>query len=140
MKPIVIILVLIVLLTGCRQEEISQPQQDSTASSLMWENGEIVELTGTIWPSRADAGYWIRPDDGPGAHLKSKAVDKLEVGTKLWVRGTVEIIHYPKPEGYEHPNGTVRLGVRFPVTFTYINVSDFRILTPQPSQKPNESN
>ena len=140
MKPFVIILVPIAMITGCRQEEISQPQQDSLASSSVWKNGDIVELTGTIWPSKANARYWIRPDDGPGAHLRSKAVDRLEVGTKLWVRGTVEIIHYPKPEGYERPDGRVRLGVRFPVTCTYINVSDFRILTPQPLRKPAENN
>jgi hypothetical protein len=135
MKTIVIIMVLVALLTGCWQEEISQPLQESITSSQVWKNGDIVEVTGKIFTTKSGARYTIHSEDGRRPAIRSKAIDKLEVGTKLWVKGTIEIIHYPKPKGYETPDGRVRLGVRFPTTVTYINVLDFRILTPQPSQK-----
>ena len=134
MKSIAIFVILVALLVGCQDERKTEPQQRLTAQSQSeWKEGDVVELTGIIYPAKTDVKYFIETDDGRGAGIRSEAIDKLEAGTRVWVKGKIEYVHVPKPKDYENPNGTVNYGVKLPQTFCYIKVSDFEILTPQQS-------
>jgi len=93
-----------------------------------WQAGEVVELTGTISPSRADARCSIRTKDGRSAHLRIKTAGRLKMGARLYVKGSVEYVHYPRPADYFNEKGGTNYGIQFPQTFCYINVTDFKIL------------
>jgi len=132
-----VIMILVPLLAGCREEKTTQPQEQSAAKlQSEWKQGEVVELTGTIHSARTDAKYFIETSDGRGVSIRSDAIDKLGAGTMVWVKGTIEYVHHPKPKDYlEDKVGEDKIkvihGVAFPQTICYINVAQYRILTPQ---------
>jgi archaemetzincin len=89
-----------------------------------WKQGQVVEVTGKIHPSKADVKYFIEGDDGSNAHLKSEAISKLKVETKVWVKGAVEYVRHEAPPDYDPK----KYGVRLPLTFCYIQVTEFKVL------------
>ena len=109
----------------------NQDQGDEQSSQLLkagdtpWENGQEVEISGVIYPSRANVRFYLQTEDGKGAHVKPGTdIDILETGTKLWVRGTIEYVSYKEPEDYDEK----RYAVKFPQTICYITVEEFTIL------------
>ena len=137
MKYAVIIMVFVALLAGCQHKNNAQPQEQSTASSgSEWKQGDVVELSGKIHSARTDAKYFIRTSDGRGVSIRSEAIDKLDAGTELWVKGKIEYVHHPKPKDYrEEKVGEDKIrvshGVTFPQTICYINVMEHKIRNPQ---------
>jgi hypothetical protein len=111
---------------GCGNQE--QTRGDSplpAGGSKQWENGQSVEITGRIYPSKANARFYIETKDGSIAHIKRGTdIDILEVETVLWVRGTIEYVQHERPQDYDEK----QYGVKFPQTICYITVEDFRIL------------
>jgi archaemetzincin len=89
-----------------------------------WKQGQVVEVTGKIHPSKADVKYFIEGDDGSDAHLKSEAIGKLKAGTRVWVRGAVEYVRHEAPSDYD----SKKYGVALPWTFCYIQVTEFKVL------------
>jgi archaemetzincin len=89
-----------------------------------WKQGDVVELVGRIWSSKAFGGgkFYIDAGDDRRANLKgSQAIDKLPAGTRIWVKGAVERVRHEAPPDYE---GAVEL----PQTFLYLNVAEFKVL------------
>jgi HEAT repeat protein len=71
----------------------------------IWRDGQVVELTGRVYLSRANAKYRIERSDGvhvQSVHLRGRAVDELKLGpgNKLRVKGTIKYVHVPAPKGY----------------------------------------
>lgn len=94
-----------------RADEAARPE---------WKQGEFLKLTGTIWPSSAQAKFYIDTVDGKSAHLKGPALSGLKPGSKVTLNGRVECV-----TGY----GTAGASdVMHSQTFYYVNVSDCRIL------------
>ena len=139
-KSIFIVLAFVALLTGCRSQEgtVSEEQRVSTAAGE-WKQSEPVELTRTLWPSRGDAAFYIKGDDGRSdPHLRFMDLNKnnyLESGMRLAVKGIVQYVHYPRPKAYYNNKGGVNYAVVLPQTSCYINVSELKILTPQPESE-----
>lgn len=122
-----LVAVLIILSVSCcnQGQGDKQPSQLLKAEDTPWENGQEVAISGTIYPSRADARFYLQTEDGTGAHIKRGTdIDILEAGTKLWVKGTIEYIPYKEPEDYDEK----QYGVKFPQTICYIAVEEFTIL------------
>lgn len=106
-------------------------QGDKKADQLLeaedtpWENGQEVAIAGVIYPSKANARFYLQTEDTAGVHIKQGTdIDVLEAGTKLWVKGTIEYTPYKKPDDYDEK----RYGVKFPQTICYIAVEEFTIL------------
>jgi len=137
MKYAVIIMVLVALLSGCQYKNNAQSQEQSTViSGSEWKQGVVVELAGKIHPARTDAKYFIETTDGRSVSIRSEAIDKLDLGTELWVKGKIEYVRHSKPKDYREEKvgeDKVRVshGVTFPQTICYINVMEHKILTPQ---------
>ena len=109
----------------------NQDQGDEQSSQLLkagdtpWENGQEVEISGVIYPSRANVRFYLQTEDGTGAHVKPGTdIDILETGTKLWVRGTIEYVTHTEPEDYDEK----RYAVKKPQKICYIYVEEFTIL------------
>jgi len=103
-----------------------QPDQLLEAENTPWENGQEVEIAGVIYPSKADARFYLQTEDGTGVHIKHGTdIDVLEAGTKLRVKGTIEYIPYEKPEDEDYDEK--RYGVKLPQTICYIAVEEFAI-------------
>ena len=117
---------IIIFAFSCGNQE--QTRSDSplpAGGSKKRKNGQTVEITGLIYPSKADARFYIKTKDGNIAHIKSGTdIDILEVETALWVRGTIEYIQYERPQDYDEK----QYGVKFPQTICYITVEYFKIL------------
>ena len=64
-------------------------------------------------------------EDNKNPHIISEELDKLERGTKVWVRGTVEYVRYERPADYKSRPSAFAL----PQTVCYIIVSDFKIIS-----------
>ena len=106
-------------------------QGDKQAGQLLeaedtpWENGQEVAMSGIIYPSKANARFYLQTEDGAGVHIKGGTdIDVLEAGTKLRVKGMIEYVPYEKPEDYDEK----RYGVKFPQTICYVAVEEFTIL------------
>lgn len=128
MKPVIFFLtVLIMVSLSC----CNHGQGDKQAGQLLeaedtpWKNGQEVEIAGVIYPSKANARFYLQTEDGAGVHIKGGTdIDVLEAGTKLRVKGIIEYTTYEKPEDYDEK----RYGVKLPQTICYIAVEDFTIL------------
>ncbi|MBN1254673.1 MAG: hypothetical protein JXA50_05305 [Deltaproteobacteria bacterium] len=122
----ILAIVIVVFAFGCNNQE--QTRGDSplpAGGSKKWKNGQAVEITGLIYPSKANARFYIETKDGKVAHIKSGTdIDILEVETALWVRGTIEYVQHERPQDYDEK----QYGVKFPQTICYISVEDFKIL------------
>ncbi|MCG2711416.1 MAG: hypothetical protein L6416_03720 [Candidatus Omnitrophica bacterium] len=133
MKIILIYFILLIFLTGCNSDtsEYSEIQLRSNlhssdnSSSTVWQNGQEVEITGTILPSKGGTKYYIKGDNGNSAHLKSEEIAKLDIGTRIWVKGIVEYVHFPTSE-----NSDEKIAMVLPQTLCYINVSKYEIKNP----------
>ena len=102
-----------------------QPVQLLEAEDSPWENGQEVAISGVIYPSKANARFYLQTEDGAGVHIKQGTdIDVLETGTKLRVKGMIEYVPYDKPEDYDEK----QYGVKFPQTICYIAVEEFTIL------------
>ena len=127
-KPVIFFLtVLIMVSLSC----CNHGQGDKQAGQLLeaedtpWENGQEVAIAGVIYPSKANARFYLQTEDGTGAHIKQGTdIDVLETGTKLRVTGTIEYIPYEKPVDYDEK----QYGVKLPQTICYIAVEEFTIL------------
>ncbi len=102
----------------------------ASADAPKWQEGEVVELTGTIWPARSDAPFFLRREDGDGPHLRSGLPEGLTTGTRIRVKGTVHYVHYPRPKDYYNESGGVNYGVAFPQTFCYLDAVEYEVLAP----------
>jgi len=101
-----------------------EPDQLLEAEDTPWENGQEVAISGVIYPSKANARFYLQTEKGAGVHIKHGTdIDILEAGTKLRVKGTIEYVPYEKPEDYDEK----RYGVKFPQTICYIKVEEFSI-------------
>ena len=119
--------VIIIVSFGCSKQDQSDEQSSQLlkAGDAPWENGQEVEIFGAIYPSRANARFYLQTEDGNGAHIKPGTdVDVLEAGTKLRVKGTIEYVSYEEPEDYDEK----RYAVKRPQTICYIIVEEFIIL------------
>ena len=129
MKAIALALCIVLILSGCVSDSqpVSQraPQNArKTAPDRVWKNGQEVVLTGTIWPSKGGTKYYIKGDHGDSAHLRSEAIAKLTRGTRIWIKGVVEYVHFPAPEDPDKYRGSMEL----PQTLCYISVSEFKVI------------
>ena len=112
---------------GCGKQDQGdkQPSQLLKAGDTPWESGQAVELSGVIYPSRANARFYLQTEDGNGVHIKPGTdIDVLETGTKLRVKGIIEYVPYTEPEDYDEK----RYAVKRPQTICYITVEEFTIL------------
>jgi len=99
-------------------------------------DGKQIEVTGTIWPSRAQAKFFIKSDDKRSSvHLRmdEETLKELSTGDRIFVKGRVECIHYPRPKDYYNDSGGTNYGVMLPQTFCYLNVIEMRKLPPNKS-------
>jgi hypothetical protein len=115
-------LLFVCLFTACSSSgnhQYTRSRQESAAPE--WQNGERLNLTGTLWPSRANAKFYIETVDGKSANLKGSLLDHLKPGTKISLSGRVE---------YENSFGTAGASeVVHNQTVFYVNVLDYRIIT-----------
>ena len=137
MKRIGIALSIVLFVGGCVSDSEpasrAKPGSPKTVSTgRVWKNGQEVELSGTIWPSKGGTKYYIKGDEGNSAHLKSDAMAKLRVGTRVWVKGVVEYVHFPRPKDYYNDQGGVNYAMLLPQTLCYINVSEFKVIEKTP--------
>jgi hypothetical protein len=124
MKAIGMVFCVVLILSGCVADSEPTPQDAKRESpDRVWKNGQEVELTGTIWPSKGGTKYYIKGDDGKSAHLRSGQIAKLKLGTKIWVKGVVEYVHFPASK-----NPNERVAMERPQTLCYITVSKFRVI------------
>ena len=136
MKRVEIALSLLLLVAGCVPDSepasLAGPGLRKTGSKgAIWKNGQEVELTGTIWPSKGGTTYYIDADEG-GAHLKSEAIAKLKRGTTVWVKGVVEYVHFPRPKDYYNDQGGTNYAMVFPQTLCCVNVAEFKVIGKTP--------
>ncbi len=120
MKRLIGCLILAGLFFACSIHETARYNKQVPHSELEWTSGEEVQLSGTIWPSRAYTKYYIDTDDGKSAHLKSDLIDKLEAGTRLYLTGTVEYIDTFGTAGASM--------VQHSQTYFFVKVTDYEIL------------
>jgi hypothetical protein len=128
MKLIIFFLAVLIMfsLSCCNHGQgDKQPDQLHEAEDSPWENGQEIAISGVIYPSKANARFYLQTEDGRGAHIKHGTdIDILEAGTKLRVKGTIEYVPYEKPEDYDEK----QYGAKFPQTICYIAVEEFTIL------------
>ena len=134
-----VILLILLSIVACREDNKSSStikESDFTE----WQNGEEVELTGTINPSKLTQ-YYLETEDDKTVHIISMDIDKLnlEAGTKLWIKGKIEYIHHEKPAGYREETTAINEStsvvssshsIHYPFTACYIKVSEYKILEP----------
>ncbi len=118
---------------GSHLDELDRLDQATASGSRptkreKWKQGETVELTGTIYPSKGGVGKHYIDGAKGSAHLRSADIDKVVSGTTLWVKGTVEYVHYERPDDYYAPNGSSRYSAMLPQTICSIHVDAFKIL------------
>ena len=117
--------IIVFSLSCCTQRQgDKQPDQLLEAEDTPWENGQEIAISGVIYPSKANARFYLQTEDCAGVHIKGGTdIDVLEAGTKLWVKGTIEYVPYEKPEDYDEK----RYGAKLPQTICYIAVEEFTI-------------
>ena len=87
--------------------EAEAREMGKAVGTRRWSVGQLVELTGTNWTSKANARYYMKCNDGSSVHLRGSVADNLAVGTRLWVKGQVKY-----------------------ATYCYLTGQEFRILSP----------
>jgi len=108
---------------------VARAGQDNTVSQpktprQTWTNGQEVEITGTIWPSKGiGTKFYIKGEDGNTCHMRNKEIGRLKQGARIWAKGKVEYVHYPAPK-----NPAEQGAMELPQTLCYLNMSEFRIL------------
>ena len=112
---------MIILLSAC-SAEAPHPYTliNSKVTRPEWKQGELLKLTGIIWPSTAHTKFYIDTIDGRSALLKGDVLNNLKPGTKISLNGRVECVN-----GYGSAGAS---DVMHSETYLYINVSDFKIL------------
>ncbi len=104
-----------------------------------WKQGEIVELTGDVWPSGEDVEFLLSSDDERCAELQfAPAVPPAGVkkGARARAKGAIEYVRYEFPKGYYSEENRGKYGISFPFAFPqaacYLNVREFEILPDPP--------
>lgn len=118
-------IILILLLAAC---STPAPRHYSTSeegvASPEWKQGELLKLTGTIWPSAEQAKFFIDTVDGKSAHLKGPALSGIKPGSKVTLKGRVECV-----TGYGTAGASDILHSQ---TLYYVNVTDCKVLDEAP--------
>jgi len=139
---------------GCSQRtsKDAQPKAGAAIASSKqtasgeWKDGQEVEFTGTVSPSKLTR-YCLAAEGKGRVHIKSTEIEKLvlEPGTKLWIKGEIEVVRHEKPK--EHHGKAVRkteegeaVGVTqalsFPITACYVRVAEYGVVKPgEPPQR-----
>lgn len=113
-------LFLVLFLLGACASQHPVPRVYPVEKAREWNQGQKVELVGTLWPSRTHAKYDIATDDGRSAHLRGHHIEQLKPGTKVMLTGRVDCVNTYGTAGASD--------VAHTQTYYFINVHTFKVI------------